>query len=389
MAKWSREKVSPENLNGGNQYEAKDRLSREQLNAMVNSGLYSQDFAEHLADAPDISQADTVGSAKVEVVDNVVGGKTYKKFKFSNLKGEKGDKGDKGEKGDKGNTGATPVITATATTLSAGSSATVTKSGTAENPTFAFGIPKGDKGDTGASAGFGTPTATIDSNVGTPSVTITASGSDTSKVFNFAFKNLKGEKGDKGNTGATGPKGDTGPQGPRGESGLIYQSTGTNTDGAMSQKATTDELNKKAKLDASNLSTTNVTSWKTKLGISNLETAMTVTRGLATTNSTYVSSGDIVYYVINKTLCIVAFNDVTFKNTSQPNDAVIASGLPVFKSGDGATMINLTCWGGTHQTVRYIIDSGYAGKIRNWWSTFTPTTSQKWSGTAVYRCEEI
>lgn len=43
----------------------------------------------------------------------------------------------------------TPVITATATTLPAGSSATVTKSGTAENPNFEFGIPKGDKGDKG------------------------------------------------------------------------------------------------------------------------------------------------------------------------------------------------------------------------------------------------
>ena len=89
--------------------------------------------------------------------------------------------GAKGDKGEKGDTGVTPNITATATTLPAGSSATVTKSGTAENPAFAFGIPKGDKGD-------------------------------------------KGEKGD------------------RGESGLIYQTTGQNTDGAMSQKATTDEL---------------------------------------------------------------------------------------------------------------------------------------------------
>ncbi len=219
--------------------------------------------------------------------------KTYTDFTFSipkgqrglqgiqGIQGEKGEKGDKGDKGDKGNTGATPVITATATTLSAGSSATVTKSGTAENPTFAFGIPKGDKGDTGASAGFGTPTATIDSNVGTPSVTVTASGSNTSKVFNFAFKNLKGEKGDTGNTGATGatpnisvsattlPAGSSAtatisgsaesptinfgiPKGDKGESGEIYQSTGTSTTGAMSQKATTDELAKKAGKDNQN-----------------------------------------------------------------------------------------------------------------------------------------
>ena len=101
--------------------------------------------------------------------------------------------GAKGDKGEKGDTGVTPNITATATTLPAGSSATVTKSGTAENPAFAFGIPKGDKGD-------------------------------------------KGEKGEKG------------------ESGLIYQTTGQNTDGAMSQKATTDEFAKYLPLTGGDMS---------------------------------------------------------------------------------------------------------------------------------------
>ena len=55
--------------------------------------------------------------------------------------------------------------------------------------------PQGPTGPTGAAAGFGTPTASIDANVGTPSVTVTASGSNTAKVFNFAFKNLKGQPG--------------------------------------------------------------------------------------------------------------------------------------------------------------------------------------------------
>ena len=93
------------------------------------------------------------------------------------------------------------ITIGTTTTLPAGSSATVTNSGTATDPIFNFGIPKGDTGAAGqdgtdgTSAGFGTPTASVDANTGTPSVTITASGPDTAKVFNFAFHNLKGEPG--------------------------------------------------------------------------------------------------------------------------------------------------------------------------------------------------
>ena len=78
-------------------------------------------------------------------------------------------------------------MSATATTLPSGSSATASYS----DGVLSLGIPtgakgdKGDKGDTGATG-------------------------------------PKGDKGDKGDTGATGPKGDTGetgPQGPQGETG--------------------------------------------------------------------------------------------------------------------------------------------------------------------------
>ena len=47
----------------------------------------------------------------------------------------------------------------------------------------------------GLPAGFGIPTATIDNSYGIPSVTITASGTNLEKVFNFEFKNLKGDPG--------------------------------------------------------------------------------------------------------------------------------------------------------------------------------------------------
>lgn len=74
---------------------------------------------------------------------------------------------------------------------------------------------QGERGNVGAAAGFGAPTATVDNNVGTPAVTITATGDNTSKVFNFAFKNLKGATGAAGPVGPAGAKGDTGTRGSK------------------------------------------------------------------------------------------------------------------------------------------------------------------------------
>ena len=63
--------------------------------------------------------------------------------------GEKGEKGDPGRDGSPGATGATPRFTVTAVTGEAGTAASVTQSGTAENPMVEFTIPQGMKGDTG------------------------------------------------------------------------------------------------------------------------------------------------------------------------------------------------------------------------------------------------
>jgi hypothetical protein len=49
------------------------------------------------------------------------------------------------------------ITIGTTTTLPAGSSATVTNSGTATDPIFNFGIPKGDKGDKGDTGAKGDP----------------------------------------------------------------------------------------------------------------------------------------------------------------------------------------------------------------------------------------
>lgn len=83
---------------------------------------------------------------------------------------------------------------------------------------------QGERGDVGAAAGFGAPTATVDDNVGTPEVTVAATGDNTSKVFNFAFKNLKGA------TGAAGPAGADGAPGTRGSKWSVGTGAPTSAD---------------------------------------------------------------------------------------------------------------------------------------------------------------
>lgn len=86
------------------------------------------------------------------------------------------------------------------TTGAAGTSASVTNSGTLKHPILDFTIPRGDKGETGAAAGFATPTAIA--NTLTPgsdaTVSIEASGADTSKLFAFTFGIPQGLQGVQG-----------------------------------------------------------------------------------------------------------------------------------------------------------------------------------------------
>ena len=74
-------------------------------------------------------------------------------------------------------------------------------------------------------------------------------------------------------------------RGPAGINGVaVVQTTGTSTESVMSQNAVTIELDSKANLDASNLSSENVISWSNKLGIDTLTTELTDKANLDASN---------------------------------------------------------------------------------------------------------
>lgn len=78
-------------------------------------------------------------------------------------KGETGAKGADGAKGEKGADGVTPTLSVgTVTTGEAGSSASVTMSGTAPYYVLNFAIPKGDKGDKGDNGASGSGSSSGD-----------------------------------------------------------------------------------------------------------------------------------------------------------------------------------------------------------------------------------
>ena len=154
MADWSRKKVDSSTINNGQEYTKDKNVSINELNSIVNSGLYSQDFAEKLVTNIDTSEVGNVGAPSVSLVagDGATAEKPYKKFKFSNLKGDTGATGATGAKGEKGDKGDPNTLSiGSVTTGASGTSASATITGTAPNQVLNLVIPKGDIGQTGDS----------------------------------------------------------------------------------------------------------------------------------------------------------------------------------------------------------------------------------------------
>ena len=136
--------------------------------------------------SPTVTVRDITGGHQIEIVS--AGGTE----RFDVMDGTDGQDGQ-----------AATIQVGTVTTGNAGSSASVTNSGTSSAAVFDFVIPKGDTGAAGQNGTNGqdgvtpsiTATATVDANTGTPSVTVTKTGTDAAPSFAFAFSNLKGADG--------------------------------------------------------------------------------------------------------------------------------------------------------------------------------------------------
>jgi len=133
--------------------------------------------------------------------------------------GATGATGATGAKGDKGDTGATgsaaTIAVGTTSTGAAGTSASVNNSGTSSAAVFNFTIPQGAKGDTGNAGTNGTNGTAATIAVGSTttgaagtSASVTNSGTSSAATFNFTIP-----RGDTGATGSTGSTGATGSSG--------------------------------------------------------------------------------------------------------------------------------------------------------------------------------
>lgn len=130
------------------------------------------------------------------------------------------------------------VISGTSTTLSIGTvtdgtTASVTNSGTSTNAILDFVIPKGDKGDTGATGPQG-----LKGDTGNTGATgATGATGPQGDIGPAGPQGIQGEKGDTGATGATGPTGATGATGATGPvagsaNQIVYKDSSNNPAGS-------------------------------------------------------------------------------------------------------------------------------------------------------------
>lgn len=141
--------------------------------------------------------------------------------------GPTGGAGPVGPKGDTGSVGpAGPSNNLTIGSVTSGTAAFASLSGTAPNQSLNLTLPRGDKGDP------------CSLSIGTVQSGATAAATITGTAPNYVL-NISVPKGEIGATGPQGPKGDTGAAGPQGIQGQAGQSGATGPQGPQGLKGDT------------------------------------------------------------------------------------------------------------------------------------------------------
>ena len=230
------------------------QLTKNQVEELVNSAGYSMRWLADAHEGTNLTAALTP-SDNVKVGDHIInrGGEVYELIELRGTEIVLGPV--LAVWGDVGPTGITPEIDIKVSALSAGQLPTISKSGTAEKPSFTLGIPKGDKGEKGEKGDKEDPgvagPAGPQGEKGDAGTGLELKGSyESADALKEALPTgdkgayligseayvwddtqwvsvgeIKGPKGDKGDTGEAGPqglkgeKGDTGPEGPQGPKG--------------------------------------------------------------------------------------------------------------------------------------------------------------------------
>ena len=220
----------------------------EQINSAVNSEAQARQSADNGLQSQIDAKQDKLTEAQLNAVNSGITAEkvtTYdgyaEQIAGKAEKGEVGQPGPAGPQGEQGEPGpqgpAATVEVGETTTLPAGSSASVTNSGTTSAAILNFAIPQGQKGDKGDKGDDGTGIS-IDGTVATYADLPTNLGTEddgkgfyveadgklyiwngTSFPADGNGMQIQGPQGPKGDKGDTGPEGPQGPQGPAGQDG--------------------------------------------------------------------------------------------------------------------------------------------------------------------------